>query len=340
MTRQDECRRFLAGAGWQDATREPLAGDASARRYERLTHPDRGRAVLMDAPPATGEDTRPFRRIAEHLAGLGLSPPRVFAGDAEGGFLLLEDLGDAVFARLVDSDPTREEPLYLAATEALLVLQAGPMPAGLPSPGPDALAQATDLVLTFYAAGAGLSAGPGALADLQQLVRDALQRLPATAPVLALRDFHAENLIWLPDRKGPARVGLLDFQDAFAGHPAYDLVSLLEDARRDVSEPTRAAALAHFAELGGHDPGDLARACAILGAQRNLRILGVFARLAMSRGKVQYTNLIPRVWNHLARDLSHPELADLAAFVRETLPEPTEARLARIREARGTCPTP
>ncbi|RYH10893.1 aminoglycoside phosphotransferase family protein [Tropicimonas sp. IMCC6043] len=340
MTRQDECRAFLVASGWEAATRTPLAGDASARRYERLSHPDLGRAVLMDAPPDTGEDTRPFRRIADHLARLDLSPPRCLAQDTDLGFLLLEDLGDAILARLVAADPARETPLYLAATETLLALHAYPPPPGLPPFGPPEMARATDLALTFYATAAGATATPYATAELARLVEGALRRLPEAPPVLALRDFHAENLIWLPDRTGPARIGLLDFQDAFAGHPAYDLVSLLEDARRDVSEPTRAAALAHFAARGGHDPDALALACATLGAQRNLRILGVFARLCLTRGKAQYVDLVPRVWGHLARDLTHPDLAELAAFVRTTLPAPTEARLARIREAAGTCPTP
>ncbi|MDV7141298.1 phosphotransferase [Tropicimonas sp. TH_r6] len=340
MTRPETIRSFLAAAGWADASASRLAGDASARRYERLRHPTLGNAVLMDAPPDTGEDIRPFRRIAEHLCRLGLSAPRIFAADAETGLLLLEDLGDCVFARLIEQDPSQETPLYRAAAETLAELHWNAPLSDLPPLGPAEMARAVDFALSWYASSLGVAPSETASLELAHLVRTRIDALPPSQPVLALRDFHAENLIWLPERDGIARTGLLDFQDAFAGHPAYDLISLLEDARRDVSEETRAATLSHFAEVGGHDPDALALACATLGAQRNLRILGVFARLCLHFGKAQYIDLIPRVWQHLQRDLSHPDLAGLAAFVSETLPDPSPDRLNRIKEKCGTCLTP
>ncbi len=340
MSRPEKKRAFLEAAGWSDARLSALAGDASARRYERLQHPSLGRAVLMDAPPETGEDIRPFRRIAEHLCHLGLSAPQIYAADPGAGFLLLEDLGDGVFARLIEQDPGRETPLYRAAAETLAELHRhAPLP-NLPPLGPEEMSHAVEFALSWYATPLGVACGDAAAFELANLIRTRLEALPPVQPVLALRDFHAENLIWLPDRTGTARTGLLDFQDAFAGHPAYDLISLLEDARRDVSEQTRAATLAHFADAGGHNPDQLALACATLGAQRNLRILGVFARLCLHFGKAHYIDLIPRVWSHLQRDLSHPELSGLASFVSDTLPHPSADRLDRIKEKCGTCPTP
>ena len=341
MSRSDDRLDFLERAGWAEAAARPLAGDASSRRYERLRHPlTQGVAVLMDAPPGSGEDIRPFIRIAEYLSAAGLSAPRLFVQDPVDGFLLLEDLGDGVFAQLIEQDPALEEPLYEAAIDALLSLHRHTPPDRLPPLGPREMAMAVDVALTWYAEGAGHPASASALQVFEALMYRRLSAVPPAPKVLALRDFHAENLIWLPKRAGVARVGLLDFQDAFAGHPVYDVISLLEDARRDVSEATRQAVFDRFVSGSDLDPYDMALAAATLGAQRNLRLLGVFARLCMHFGKAQYVDLIPRVWGHLTRDLSHPALAELARFVEDTIPEPTPARLALIKEKCGTCPMP
>ncbi len=157
--------------------------------------------------------------------------------------------------------------------------------------------------------------------------------------MLVQRDYHAENLLWLPERDGAARVGLLDFQDAAAGHPAYDLVSLLEDARRDVTQATVAAAKAHYLALTGFDPAQFDLAYAAMGAQRNLRILGVFARLSLHFGKPGYVDLIPRVWDHLRTDLAHPSLAELRGLVQAALPDPSVAKLQELKDRCGTVPT-
>lgn len=341
MSRTAKRDAFLNVAGWENATASPLAGDASSRRYERLTHPDTAiTTVLMDAPPDHGEDTRPFVRIARHLTNLGLSAPGVLSQDCLNGFLLLEDLGDAVFARLVEADPALEMDFYRAATDVLLALHEHPAPSGLPDLGIDKMAQAVDLAISWYATGCGHDPAPSDVLHVQTLTARALDALPRVQPVLALRDFHAENLIWLPDRQGAARVGLLDFQDAFAGHPAYDLVSMLEDARRDVSPAVRTAMVEHYIDRSGMEPETFRAAYATLGAQRNLRILGVFARLSMHFGKPHYVDLIPRVWAHLQSDLAHPSLSDLCGFLAGALPAPTPDRLERIRRLCGTSPTP
>ena len=337
MTREAARAAFVTRAGWAGAALQPLAGDASARRYHRLVGPG-GTAVLMDAPGDKGQDVRPFLRIDAALAAEGLSPPRILAADAAEGFLLLEDLGDALFARLVDHDPDLERTLYLAATDVLLRLHRVPAPAGLPRPSPADLATAVAPVLDWYLPGCEVAAGPAA-GRILPLMEAALAALDPAPAVMCLRDYHAENLLWLPDRAGAARVGLLDFQDAFAGHPAYDLVSLLQDARRDVSPAVQAAATDHYQAQSGIAPASFARALATLGAQRNLRILGIFARLSMHFAKPHYVDLIPRVWAHLQADLRHPDLAPLAACLAEALPAPTPDRLQRIKDKCGTCPT-
>ena len=318
---------FLHHAGWGTATRHPLAGDASNRRYLRLVSEPGATAVLMDAPPDRGEDVRPFLAIARHLARIGLSAPAVLADDTQAGLLLLEDLGDGLFARLA-GNPATETKLYGAAAETLAALPAGPPPEGLGLFTPDPMADLARLVFDGYAPVTKKGE------ELVSLLRKALERTAPKPTVLSLRDFHAENLLWLPDRAGPARVGLLDFQDAVIAHPAYDLVSLLHDARRDVGEATRAATIRRFLDLTGHEAAPFMAAAAALSAQRNLRILGVFARLARRDGKAGYLRVLPRVWRNLNRDLDHPALSRLRETALRLLPPPETF----MDEAR--CPAP
>ena len=310
---------FLRAHGWQDARRWPLAGDASFRRYQRLEGP-RGRAVLMDAPPPA-EDVRPFAAIARHLAALGLSAPRLLAGDDRAGFLLLEDLGDDVFTRLLAAGGAGEEALYLAAIDALVEVQRTPPPPGI-APYDDALfLEELSLLPDWFMPLAGLEATAGARRGFLALWRRLLPLARRAGECLVLRDYHADNLLWLPQRRGAARVGLLDFQDAVAGPAAYDVVSLLEDARRDVHPATAAAARARYlAAFPDRDADAFATACAVLGAQRNLKIAGIFCRLFVRDGKPAYLALLPRVWGHLARDLEHPALAPLAAWLDRCIP--------------------
>ncbi len=329
--RDAQIAAFAADAGWGAAERRSLAGDASNRRYLRLVRPDGARAVLMDAPASRGEDVRPFTAIARHLSGLGLSAPAILAEDAEAGLLLLEDLGDALFARVLERDPGQEETLYRAATDLLVELHRHAPPAGLASYAPAPMADLAALALDWYGGGITGRTDPELRARLCARLARHLSDLPGIDEVLVQRDYHAENLLWLPERTGVARVGLLDFQDAMRGHRAYDLVSLLEDARRDVSPAIADTMLARYIAATGVDAAAFTTAFHWMGAQRNLRILGVFARLGLRDGKPHYLDLIPRVWTHLQTDLSHPALAPLAEMLDEALPPPGPAALARLR---------
>jgi hypothetical protein len=318
---------FLDAAGWGAAERQPLAGDASARRYERLRQAG-AQAVLMDAPPGQADDTRAFARIARHLAALGLSPPALLAEDHAQGFLLLEDLGDALFSRVLADRPEAEAALYAEAAGVLAAVQRGGLAVDLPCLSAAEWAAAAGLAWSVYAPAAGGPDGPAEAAGAA--LAEALDRHGGGPRVLILRDYHAENLLWLPGRAGLARVGLLDFQLAQGGHPVYDLVSLVQDARRDVGPAAAAAAVRRFGADTGHEAGAIGAAMAVWGAQRALRILGVFARLAVDQGKPRYLPLMPRVWGHLEAALRHPALAALAPMVAGALPPPDPATLDRI----------
>ena len=343
--RDAERDAFLRAAGWSPETARPLAGDASNRRYLRLG-PDQGRqgAVLMDAPPELGEDVRRFVAITHWLRQHGFSAPAIAAADLARGFLLLEDLGDDLYTSLLARAPTLEAELYGAAVDLLAELAAIPAPAmlgpedcsvALPPYDAATLAREAALACEWWlpaASGATPSRSLGAEFDL--LVAQATANVEPVRNVLVLRDYHGDNLIWLPGRKGTARVGLLDYQDALAGHGAYDLISLLEDARRDTSSALREAMIARFlARLPAPGEEAFRAAISVLGAQRNLKIVGIFARLAIRDGKPRYLELIPRVWGHLMRDLAEPALAPLSAWVARHLPPPEPVTLARVAKA-------
>jgi aminoglycoside/choline kinase family phosphotransferase len=325
--REDALTGFLANAGWGRAERRHLAGDASDRRYERLRL-GAVTAVLMDSPPGGVDDPAAFVAMAGHLRRLGLSAPDILAADLRQGFLVLEDLGDDLFARLLLAEPGREPALYLAATDCLLHLQASPALAGLPNLSAADWAAAAGFALDWYALAAS-----GTRPDPTEFLDRLTQAMIAWADgprVLILRDFHAENLLWLPARAGLAQVGLLDFQLGQLGQPGYDLVSLLQDARRDVSPDTEATMTARFAAATGVDPEAFAAQYATLGAQRALRIIGVFTRLCLKGGKPGYLRLLPRVWGHLQRNLKHAALADLRPVCDALLPPPSPDILQRI----------
>jgi N-acetylmuramate 1-kinase len=321
---------FLATTEWANATRQPLAGDASARRYERLINPDGTPAVLMDAPPESGEYILPFLDISRHLSAHGFSAPEIYANDTETGLILLEDLGDDLFTRVIAANPQSETRLYQSACDVLLKLHQTDCPP-LTLFDPLLMAEQASLVFSSYQQGITGQPMPDTLATFKSVMKDLLDKHNDAKPVMILRDFHAENLLWLPDRNGIAQVGLLDFQDAVIGHPAYDLVSLLQDIRRTVSPETEIATIRHYIEQTGVDDVSFRNAYAVLGVQRNLRILGVFARLATEYGKPNYINLIPQVWDHVARGLRHPALAQLAEILIPALPEPTPENLQFLR---------
>lgn len=339
MTDRDtQIGAFIENAGWGDAVVSYLAGDASNRRYLRLIRPSNAqRAVLMDAPPEKGEDVRPFARIAEYLTGIGLSAPRVLHRDTDGGLLLMEDLGDALFASIIPRNPDLENRLYSTAIDVLVHLHAQPAPDGLALYDAPTATALSALVFEWYIPGATDTTDKAARPEFETCLHDLLAENAANCDVLIQRDYHAQNLLWLPDRKGIARVGLLDFQDAMLGHRAYDLVSLLQDARRDVPPELEIRMRDRYALQTGQDPEAFAAAYAVLGAQRNLRILGVFARLCIRDGKAHYVDLIPRVWNLLHRDLAHPALKPLQAILSDTLPTPDTSFLDELK---SKCATP
>ncbi|MEM1346416.1 MAG: phosphotransferase [Pseudomonadota bacterium] len=320
---------FVHQAGYDPRALSPLAGDASNRRYLRL-----GGArplVVMDAPPERGEDVRPFLAITQALQARSLSAPAVVAADPEHGFILLEDLGDALYARVASERPADEQALYTAAVDLLAECLAEP-PASLAPYDGATLRREARLALDWYY---GEPPPPSLGAEFEALIDQALVPVATERSAFVLRDYHAENLLWLDGRTGHARVGLLDYQDALAGHPAYDLISLIEDARRGTSPELRAAMLARFLERRPDlDPPAFRAACAALGAQRNLKIIGIFARLARRDAKPRYLGLIPRVWDHLSRDLAHPDLAPLQRLVVKHLPPPDAAHLARLGSLR------
>lgn len=339
MTRQEQEKQFIATAGWADAEIIPLAGDASNRRYDRLTHPIHGRAVLMDADPGKGEDVRPFVTIAQFLRAQGLSAPEIFCADPTSGFLIIEDLGDRLFAREMQSDPALEQPLYEAAVDVLGHLHKTTPPA-LSRYDAMTTVPLAALAYDWYQSGVAGQTNNDEKAAFNSAMSAALLPYDLSLGVLIQRDYHAENLLWLPERDGVAKVGLLDFQDAMIGHPVYDLVSILQDARRNVSDEMEELMKERFFAQSNMKVGDFATSYAVFGAQRSLRILGVFARLCMRDAKPHYVDLIPRVWRHLQSNLAHPNLSDLAKLVNRHLPAPDEAALNLLKEQSGKCSIP
>lgn len=339
VMRDTEKRDFISAAGWAAAAVAVLAGDASNRRYDRLTRPDGRSAVLMDAPPEKGEDVRPFIRIARFLTDCNLSAPEIYHADEERGFLLIEDLGDALFAREIALKPANESTLYKASVDVLSHLHRAEPPA-LTAYASAVTTPLAALAYDWYQLGATGQVDSDARQAFCTEFAACLKPLDDTPRVLIQRDYHAENLLWLPERKGVARVGLLDFQDAMAGHPTYDLVSILQDARRDVSPEMEALMKRHFLQDNPQDKEAFDAAYAVMGAQRNLRILGVFARLCMRDGKAHYVDLIPRVWAHIQTNLAHPALTETRRLLQGSLPAPTPEILNQLRAKCATMPKP
>jgi len=351
---------FLGRHGFARARREPLSGDASTRCYERLHLPSGARLIFMDQPPALESSVCPpdaspeqrialgynaasrlaagsvaaFVAVAGYLRGRGLSAPDILAHDVCAGLAVLEDLGDGLFATLIEHGQP-EAPLYEAAVDVQAALQEAPPPAVLTAGGAAwpllsydtlALKIGTDTFLEFWPQFARMPAVPAeAVAEWDALWAPVWMRGEAGASVFTHRDYHAQNLLWLPERTGPARVGLLDFQDAVRAHPAWDLTHLLQDARRDVSPELEAAMLDRFlARRPNLEREAFLADYRALAAANAARILGrVFARQALA-GREQYRAYMPRTWRYLERNLKDPELAGLQRWFDRHVP--AEAR--------------
>ena len=328
MIPPDSARDFLASCGWAGARIDTLAGDASFRRYFRVSCEDGRQAVLMDAPPPL-EDPRPFISVAEWLVSVGLSAPEILARDLERGLLLLGDFGDDRLREALDLAPDRERELYELATDVLVHLHRHPPMAGLPAHGLDQWLDELMLFSDWYCPAVGIAV------DAEGYRRAWTEVLGPVAedglgPVTVLRDYHAENIMLVEGRDGVAHLGLLDFQDALSGHPAYDLASVLEDARRDVTPELERAMLDRYIAATGRGEA-FERAYWALAGQRNTRILGVFTRLWKRDGKPSYRRFQPRMWGLLERDLAHPVLAPVRAWFDANVPQ--SARRAPWREA-------
>jgi aminoglycoside/choline kinase family phosphotransferase len=354
--REVEKAAFLASAGLSEARREPLTGDASTRRYERLHTPGGTSLIFMDQPPALESapcppDATPAERAAAGYNALarlaagrvdafvatagwlreqGLSAPQIVAADAPHGLAVLEDLGDDLFARLIENGHD-EAPLYEGAIEALVRMHATPPPAVLTYDGASwplltydevALATAEALFATWLPKlQPALTFDAGALAEWAEIWAPIRRRGEAGAAVFCHRDYHAENLIWLPDRTGPARVGLLDFQDALKAHPAWDMSMLLHDARKDVSPDIEERSLARYFDMKPEvDRGQFTADFHALGALNVVRILGIFSRLVVRDAKPRYAAFMPRLWGYLDRCVADPQLADLKAWMARHVP--------------------
>jgi len=349
LARARALAELLESAGWSDAKRTFMLGDASIRAYERLEKPNGERAILMISPPRPdgppvrygktysaiarlAETINPFIAMAEALSAMGLSAPRILASDTKAGLAIIEDLGPE---GVTDDDaPVPER--YKEATSVLAFLHSTHTPASVPGPGGkpyaippydlDALLIEVELLLEWYAPHlCGVSLSSAAKAIFLSLWRSTLGDIAASRETWALRDYHSPNLIWMPERQGLARVGLIDFQDCVMGHPAYDVVSLLQDARITASDDLELRLLSHYAlarrRADAHfDMAEFATAYAILGAQRATKVLGIFTRLDRRDGKPAYLAHIPRVERYLAKNLEHPALAAVRGWYKTHLP--------------------
>lgn len=360
LARLGAIRDFCAASGWggTETRLSYLQGDASARRYARLAMANGGKAILMDSPRQPdgppvrdglpysqiahlAEDVRPFVAIADALRAAGFSTPRIFAHDMSAGLLMIEDLGDRVFGREI-AQGADQRTVWRRGVETLASLAESPPPAAMPLPDGSSYALPpmdhgtmqieAELLIDWYWPAYYRTAVPQDARDGFIALWTAVFDRLATAPKgWALRDYHSPNLIMLDGRTPPADTGIIDFQDALFGPPAYDLVSLLQDARLDVSETIERELLAHYIarmreKSATFDEALFSFSYAALGAQRNTKILGIFARLARRDGKRQYLAHIPRIWGYLARDLDHAGMAPLKAWYDAHFPKEARSR--------------
>ena len=344
-TRETLIEQFLHKTGWGNAVRHSVQGDASSRAYERLTRGEQ-KAVLMNAPfmphkdpyskaaKLAGSDPNAFLALATALTRRGFSAPHILAADMGNGLLMLEDLGNDLFAQVLADDISAEAELYAQAIDCLAAIYRSSFADVLQADGQDwhanwplrhydqtALQTEADLLIEWYIPEFSAPLSEDAKTEWYEIWQNAFKLLQAHAPGLALRDFHAENIFWLPERDANAKIGLIDFQDALIAHPAYDLVSLLEDARRDVDPTIVDGLISRFCTQAGIKDDDSFRAAyAVMGAQRNAKILGIFVRLARRDGKQHYLDFIPRVAVYFRQDIAHPALSPLQKWCHKYAP--------------------
>lgn len=322
--RDDLIRAALADTTWAKWSQTPIAGDASARRYFRLETSGEQPVILMDdASNGTNATTR-FAGIAHTLTNHNLAAPRIMFHDAGLGLMIIEDLGHIDFATHLHDFPLDEESLYSAATKVLGRIHHEKFTLPLTTISPSVAAEMINLAALHYAP------TPDATDALYGAVLTAYAAYVDPTPHLALRDFHAENLIWRPEQNGLLKVGLLDFQDACFAPAGYDLMSLLRDARREVDPRVSDSMITQFCGHIGATPDNMSAHLACVAAQRNLRILGIFARLSRQDAKTKYLALLPRVWRHLMADLTHPAMNALKKVVIRALPAPDTETLNRL----------
>jgi N-acetylmuramate 1-kinase len=353
VARLEMLRQFLTNAGYADAKRQRMAGDASTRSYARLIRDD-GVVILMNSPrrpdgPAIydgksysaavhlAEDVKPFVAIANGLRERGFSAPAIHHADLDTGFLITEDFGSAGFTEGDPPAPIAER--YQVAVDMLAALHRTPLPGILPlAPqityavppfDTDALLVEIGLMLEWYLPDRGVTTTDEMRTEFVTMWRDLLAKPAAAAKTWALRDFHSPNLIWLDARSDIAKIGIIDFQDAVLGPAAYDVVSLLQDARIDVPETIELALLTRYIKARraadeNFDPAGFAELYAIMSAQRNTRLLGTFARLNRRDGKPQYLRHQPRIWTYLTRSLAHPALARIRDWYAANIPPPVQ----------------
>lgn len=311
----DAAQSFLDRTGWSQSQISPIAGDLSARRYSRVSKGGKT-AVLMDTS-ALPDSVAPFVQMTKWLRELGLSAPEVLAQDRNDSLLLIEDLGETSVGALL-ADTGGDHPALDTAIAALLIVRNATPPA-LPRPNAKELCDWTRLADAHY---------PGACSASLNRIRTELEihlaPLCQEGATVSLRDFHADNLMWLEGRSGVARLGLLDYQDAMLAHPVYDLVSLLTDARTEISPEVRGRCIGDYAAASGDDPVSLAQAFSVFSIQRNLRILGIFYRAADIDGKSHHLPKVPRVYRYLKEAFAHPALSHLQDDFSKALPGPGE----------------
>ncbi len=339
---------FLAGSGWGDATRQEIAADASFRRYVRVwcdETPADGSAILMDAPPKF-EKVQPFLSVRQYFEDMGYNVPKLIAEDEGQGFLLLSDLGDASFSRQILQKPDCEAELYHSAIDVLSRLYADGtgklrvvnLDNVLELPVYDAvLLLQESLLLCEWLLPALVAEDRLAIAtqEFKDILSDIIDKQDLTPQNVVHRDFHADNLFWVKGGEGQHQVGMIDFQDAVLGRAAYDMVSLLEDARRDVSSAVVRSSINRYIAATGQNMAGFVNEYAFYGMQRNAKILGIFARLYMRDGKDSYLSYIPRVWQWFLYDLENSELAKMKQWQEKFLPHGVAEILLKPEELRN-----